>query len=175
MFSIVAVLLLLIVFAILFMASMKPDMFRVERSAVINAPPEKIFPYINELRRWDAWSPYEKKDPNMKRSFSGPPSGKGAAYAWEGNKNVGSGRMEITDAVPSSKIGIKLDFLKPIEGHNTAEFTLQPEGGATRVTWAMFGPANLLSKVMDTVIGMDKMIGTDFAAGLASLKRVAEG
>ena len=175
MFSVLAVIVVIALLGLLAVASQKPDIFRVERSTVINAPPENIFPHINELKRWAEWSPYEKKDPNMKRTFSGPPSGKGAAYAWDGNKNVGSGRMEITEAVPSSKVVMRLDFLKPFEAHNTAEFMLKPEGNATRLTWAMFGPATMMSKVMGTVMDMDKMVGGDFAVGLETLKKVVEG
>ena len=111
----------------------------------------------------------------MKRTYSGAASGKGAVYAWEGNRNVGSGRMEITEASPSSKVMIQLDFIKPFEGHNITEFTLQPAGGATNVTWTMQGPSPFITKVMGVFINMDKMIGRDFEAGLANLKSVAEG
>lgn len=159
---------------ILVYAATRPDSFRVERSATIKAPPDKIFGLIAELQGWTAWSPYEKKDPDMKRTFSGPASGKGAVYEWVGNKNVGQGRMEIVEATPPSKIAIKLDFLKPFEGHNTAEFTMTPAGDNTTVTWAMYGPSPYVAKVMGTVLDMDKMIGRDFEAGLAALKTVTE-
>ncbi|HEY6981855.1 SRPBCC family protein [Reyranella sp.] len=159
---------------ILVYAATKPDSFRVERSATIKAPPDKIFGLIADLRGWAVWSPYERKDPNMKRTFSGPASGKGAVYEWDGNKDVGRGRMEIVEATPPSKIAIKLDFLKPFEGHNTAEFTMVPAGDNTAVTWAMYGPSPYIAKVMGTVFDMDKMIGNDFEAGLAALKAVAE-
>ncbi|MGH8429221.1 MAG: SRPBCC family protein, partial [Solimonas sp.] len=106
-------------------AATRPDSFRIERSAAIQAPPEKIYPHIDDFHRWTAWSPWEKIDPALKRSYSGAPAGKGAAYAWEGNKNVGSGRMEITESSAPSRIVIKLDFMKPFEAHNTAEFTLR--------------------------------------------------
>src|SRR5207344_784877 len=122
-------------------AATKPDTFRVQRAASIKAPPEKIFPLLNELHNWSAWSPYEKKDPAMKRTFSGAPSGKGAVYEWDGDSNVGKGRMEIIDAASPSKVVIKLDFIKPFEGHNTAEFTMEPKGDNTVVTWAMYGPS----------------------------------
>ncbi len=159
---------------ILIYAATRPDTFRVQRSASITAPPDKIFALINDLHAWSAWSPYEKKDPAMKRTFAGAPAGKGAVYEWDGDKNVGKGRMEIIEAVPPSKAVIKLDFIKPFEGHNTAEFTLEPKGDGTIVTWAMYGPSPLMMKVMGLFMNMDNMIGNDFAAGLANLKAVAE-
>ncbi len=174
----IAAALVVVIAGILIYAATRPDNFRVQRSATIKAPPEKIYALINDLPGWRAWSPYEKKDPDMKRSFSGPPSGKGAVYEWDGNKNVGKGRMEITEATPPGKILIKLDFIKPFEGHNTAEFTMEPKGDSTVVTWAMYGPCPYVAKVMGVVMGlfidMDDMIGNDFAAGLANLKTVAE-
>lgn len=163
-----------VVAGVLIYAATKPDSFRVERSTTIKASPDKIFVLITNLRGWGAWSPYEKKDPNMKRTFSGSESGKGAVYEWDGNKDVGQGRMEIIEATPPSKVAIKLDFLKPFEGHNTAEFTMVPAGDNTTVTWAMYGPSPYIAKVMGTVLNLDKMIGTDFEAGLAALKAVAE-
>ena len=170
---------ILIVFAIalavvLLLAAMKPDTFRVERSASIKAPPEKIFPLIDDFHRWPAWSPWEKKDPAMKRTHSGAPAGKGAVYAWDGNKDVGKGRMEILESNPASKVAIKLDFIEPFEGHNTATFTLKPEGGATNVTWVMDGPAPFISKLMQVFMNFDKMIGKDFEEGLANMKAAAE-
>ena len=177
MFEIIAV--IAVVFAaaiavVLILASRKPDTLRVQRAASIKAAPEKIFPLINDFHAWRAWSPYEDRDPNLQRSYSGANSGKGAVYEWNGNKNVGSGRMEILDAPPPDKIVIKLDFLKPFEAHNTAEFTLVPQGDATTVTWLMHGPAPLLSKVMQLFMNMDNMIGKDFATGLSNLKRITE-
>lgn len=171
---VIAVLLALAIAVVLILAFRKPDTLRVQRSASIKAAPETIFPLINDFRAWRAWSPYEDRDPNLQRSYSGAGSGKGAVYEWNGNKNVGSGRMEILDAPPPNRIVIKLDFLKPFEAHNTAEFTLLPHGDTTNVTWLMHGPAPLLSKVMQVFMNMDNMIGKDFAAGLANLKRIAE-
>jgi hypothetical protein len=146
----------------------------VQRVLLIKAPPEKIFPHMNDLNAWRAWSPYEKKDPDMKRTLSGAPAGKGAVYEWDGNKNVGAGRMEITESTAPSKILIKLDFLKPFEGHNVATFTLVPKGDMTEVSWAMDGPAPMITKVMSTIMNLDKMIGDDFAVGLQNLKTLAE-
>jgi hypothetical protein len=160
--------------AILIFAATKPDTFRVERSASIKAPAEKIFPLINDFHTWDAWSPWEKKDPAMKRTHSGSGSGKGAVYEWDGNSDVGKGRMEIVESAPPSKIRIKLDFLKPFEGHNFAEFTLEPKGDSTNVTWVMDGPSPYIAKVIGIFCNMDRMIGKDFEAGLANMKAAAE-
>lgn len=170
----VVVVLLLAVGAVLAYAATRPDTFRVQRTTRIQAPPDKIFALIADLRGWTAWSPYETKDPEMKRAYSGAASGRGAVYAWDGNKNVGKGRMEIIEASPPSRIVLELDFLSPFEAHNTAEFTFVPDGGATTVTWAMFGPALYVGKVMGLFCDLDKMVGDDFAAGLAKLKAVAE-
>lgn len=175
--GIAVVVLIVAAAAVVAYASTRPDTFRVQRSASIKAPPDKIFPLINDYRNWPQWSPYETRDPDMKRTFSGAPSGKGAKYAWEGNKNVGSGAMEIIDTTPN-KILIKLDFMKPFEAHNIAEFTIQPQGDTTNVTtnvtWGMHGPVPLIGKVMHMVMDMDKMIGDDFAAGLEKMKAAAE-
>ena len=170
----IAAVLVVVVAGILIYAATRPDTFRIQRSTAIKAPPEKIFALINDFHAWSAWSPYEKKDPAMKRTFSGASAGKGAVYAWDGDKNVGTGRMEITDAASPSKIVIKLDFFKPFEGHNTGEFTMEPKGDNTVVTWAMYGPAAFMMKVMGIFMNMDNMIGNDFAVGLANLKAVAE-
>ena len=176
MLKIVGIVLLVVAVAVaglLAYAAMKPDDFRVQRSIAIKAPPEKIMAAVGDLKGWTAWSPYEKKDPGMKRAYAGAPSGKGAIYEWDGNKEVGHGRMEILELTPS-KVVIKLDFITPFEAHNTAEFTAVPQGDSTNVTWAMYGPSPYVAKVMQTVMNMDKMIGTDFEAGLQSLKTVAE-
>jgi len=170
----VAAALVVVVAGILIYAATRPDTLRVQRTATIKAPPEKIFALINDLRSWGMWSPYEKKDPAMKRTFSGAASGKGAIYEWDGDKNVGKGRMEITETTPPGKILIKLDFIKPFEGHNTAEFTMKPGSDGTVVTWAMYGPAAFMTKLIGIFMNMDAMIGNDFAAGLANLKAVAE-
>jgi uncharacterized protein YndB with AHSA1/START domain len=176
--AIIAVVLAIAIAVVLVLAATKPNTFSVQRATTVKAPPEKIFSLINDFHQWETWSPWEKKDPAMKRSFSGAASGKGAVYGWEGNKNVGSGRMEILDASLPSKIVIKLDFFKPFEGHNTAEFTMLPRGDATNVTtnvtWIMHGPASLMSKVMQVFMNLDKMIGKDFEAGLANLKGLTE-
>ena len=175
MFEIIAIIAVVLAIAIvLILAATRPDTFSVQRATTIKAPPERIFPLINDFHQWASWSPYENKDPAMKRSFGSAASGRGAVYAWEGNKNVGSGRMEIMDASAPSKIVIKLDFFTPFDGHNTAEFTMLPQGDATNVTWLMHGPAPFMSKVMQVFINLDNMIGKDFEAGLANLKRLAD-
>ncbi|HEV8691127.1 MAG TPA: SRPBCC family protein [Ideonella sp.] len=160
--------------ALLIFAATRPDSFRVERKTVIQAPPEKVFALINDFHLWPQWSPWEHLDRNMKRTLGGAAAGPGATYAWEGNKDVGQGRMEIKESVPASKIGIQLDFLQPFEAHNTAEFTLAPQGSGTEVTWAMYGPANYMTKLMSVFASMDKMVGPDFEKGLANMKAVAE-
>jgi uncharacterized protein YndB with AHSA1/START domain len=177
MFEIIAIIVVVLAIAIaiiLVLAATKPGTFSVRRATTVKAPPERIFPLINDFHQWGSWSPYENKDPAMKRSFSGAADGKGAVYGWEGNKNVGSGRMEILDTSEPSKIVIKLDFFTPFEGHNTAEFTMLPQGDATNLTWLMHGPASFMSKVMQVFINLDKMIGKDFEIGLANLKRLTE-
>jgi len=172
--TIVGAVVLATIAAILVYASTRPDSFRVERSTAMNAPPEKIFPYIDGLKRWTEWSPYEGRDPAMKRTYGGAESGKGAVYEWDGNDNVGKGRMEIVDSTPPHRVVIKLDFLKPFEGHNMAELTVEPKGSQTIVTWAMYGPSTFMTKLVGTFMDMDDMIGRDFAAGLAKLKTVVE-
>lgn len=173
MFKIIILALIVIVAIVLGVAATRPDSFRVQRSLVIKAPPEKIAPLIADFHAWSSWSPYEKRDPAMQRRFGGADSGTGATYAWDGNSQVGAGSMEILDA-SADKVRIKLDFLKPFEAHNTAEFTLQPQADGTVVTWAMYGPAPYFHKLMGLFMNMDKMIGTDFETGLASLKALAE-
>jgi uncharacterized protein YndB with AHSA1/START domain len=163
-----------LIVAVLILAGTKPDTFRVTRATSIKAPPEKIFPLINDFQQWSAWSPYEHKDPAMKRAFSGAQSGKGAVYAWEGDSQVGQGRMEIADTTAPSKIVLNLDFTKPMEGHNTVVFTMMPRGDVTDVTWDMNGPTPYIGKIVHVFINMDRMVGADFEAGLANLKNVAE-
>ena len=173
--AIIAVVLAIAIAVVLILAATKPDTFTVQRAAVVKAPPEKIFPLINDFHQWGTWSPWEGKDPGMKRTHSGMASGRGAVYAWDGNKNVGSGRMEILDTSSPSKIVIKLDFLKPFEAHNTAEFTMLPQGdGATNISWVMHGPAPFMSKMMQVFMNIDNMVGKDFEIGLSNLKKLTE-
>ena len=166
--------LLVLLFTIAAYATTKPDSFTVERKVSINAPPEKVFANINDFHAWDAWSPWAKLDPAMKTTIAGAPSGPGATYEWSGNSDVGTGRMEITEATPSSNVTIKLDFTDPFEAHNTTAFNLTPTASGTDVTWKMNGPNPYMSKVMSVFMSMDKMIGGDFEKGLAQLKAVSE-
>lgn len=160
--------------ALLGYAATRPDSFRIQRTATIKAPPAKVFALINDFNSWRAWSPWEKKDPAMKRTMGDIAAGIGASYAWDGNREVGKGRMEIVEASPPSRLTIKLDFIKPFEAHNTADFMLQARGDSTDVIWALSGPSPYLSKLMGIFFSMDEMVGKDFEAGLASLKTLAE-
>jgi hypothetical protein len=174
MLKTIGIIVVVLLAGVLIFAATKPDTFRVERAASIKAPPEKIFAILNDFQKWGSWSPWEKKDPAMKRTLGAATSGKGAQYAWEGNKDVGKGSMEIAESLPSSKLTIKLDFIEPFEGHNTVDFTLEPKGDSTNVTWTLHGPMPFISKVISVFCSMDSMIGKDFEAGLASLKAIAE-
>ena len=170
----VVVLAIVAVVVVLVIASTKPATFRVQRSITINSSPQQVGALINDFHNWDAWSPWAHLDPTMKTTYSGPASGVGSVYEWEGNSKVGQGRMEILATQPTDTT-IKLDFLKPFEGHNTTDFILVPEGTATRVDWVMVGPMALFpGKVMSVFTTMDKMIGPDFEKGLAKMKATAE-
>ena len=170
----IALLFVIAIAAVLGLAVTKPDTFRVERSASIKAPPEKIFAIVNDFHNWPSWSPWAKLDPAMKTTYSGPASGKGAVSTWDGNSEVGSGRIEITDSSPPSKVAMKLDMIKPMAAQNIVEYTLTPKDGATNVAWAMHGQQPFLGKVMSVFIDCDKMVGKSFEEGLANLKALAE-
>ena len=169
----IGLVLVALVAALLLFTATRPDSFSVERRIVIQAPPEKIQPFIADFHRWADWSPWERLDPAMKRTFGGPPAGVGATYAWQGNKDVGSGRMEVKAAAPD-KVRIQLDFIEPFEGHNMTDFVLASKEGGTEVRWVMSGPAPFVSKLMGVFVSMDSMIGKDFEKGLAQLKVAAE-
>ncbi len=168
---------MVLVIALLVYAATRPDSFRLERQTTIQAPPEKIFAHLNDFNKWTAWSPWEKLDPNMKRTYGASTIGKGATYAWAGDK-VGAGSMEILESNPSASLKIKLDFTKPFEARNLVDFTLKPMGvnGADgiQVTWAMYGPMAFINKLFGVFMSMDKMVGKDFEAGLRDLKAVSE-
>jgi uncharacterized protein YndB with AHSA1/START domain len=170
----IALVLIVAVLAVLAFAATRPDSFRLERSMIVKAPPEKVFALINDFQKWPLWSPWEKKDPSMRRSFSGASQGQGAVYSWEGNKDVGTGRMEIMESKLASKVSIKLHFMKPFEAQNTSEFSLTPKGDQTEVVWAMYGPQPFIAKLMGLVFNMEKMVGPDFERGLADMKVAAE-
>ena len=165
--------LVVVVAAVLGLATTKPDSFSVERQIVIAAPPAAIFANLDDFHRWAAWSPWEKLEPTMKKTFSGAANGPGAVYEWEG-KEVGHGRMTITDSTPNQKLDIKLEFIKPFEATDATVFELTPASAATKVRWNMSGSQNFMAKVMAVFMDMDKMIGKDFEAGLADLKRISE-
>jgi len=155
-------------------AALQPAAFHIERSTVIQAPPHKPFASVNDFRAWEAWSPWEGKDPAMKRTYEGEPTGAGAKYAWHGNKDVGEGRMTIETSDTPRRIGIKLEFIKPFPATNQATFTFAPESGGTKVIWGMDGNRNLMMKAFSLFVDMDKLVGPDFERGLSNLKRVAE-
>lgn len=166
--------LLAAVLALLAYASTRPDEFRVERRLRIAAPPELLWPLVGELRGFNRWNPYERKDPLTKGQYAGTPSGIGSRYAWQSDK-VGTGSLEITGQQAGRAVQMRLVFVKPFEAHNHAEFALQPTpDGATEVIWQMHGPANFMSKLMGTFMDMNKMVGRDFEDGLQNLRQIAE-
>ncbi|MEY2862139.1 MAG: hypothetical protein RL392_2597 [Pseudomonadota bacterium] len=174
MFKILLTIVIAVIAAALLYAATRPDSFRVERSTRINASPDKIFALISDFHQWEKWSPWEKIDPTIQRTYTGATQGPGAVYAWAGNKDIGQGRMEITEAAAPSKVLIKLDFITPFEAHNTVEFALLAQGTTTTVTQAMYGPSPFISKLMSLVFSMDKMVGGKYEEGLANLKVLAE-
>lgn len=162
------------VVVVLGLASRKPDSFRIERKVVIAAAPEKVFPYLEDPKKTLEWSPWEKKDPNLKKTFSGAAKGKGAVYEWDGNKDVGAGRLEITESVAPKTVVMELHFLRPMDDRGTARYEVAPAAGGSEVTWSMEGKSNFPSKIMCVFMDMDKMVGGEFEKGLASLKAIAE-
>ncbi len=172
--GVIALVLVVLVLGVLILASTKPAIFTVQRSLTVAAEPEQVLTHVRDFHRWKDWSPYEKLDPNLKRTFSGSDKDVGAIYEWEGNDKAGKGRMEVVESVPT-KVAINLDFFQPFECHgNLAEFTAVPDGKSTKVTWKMTGPNLFVGKVMSVFMDMDKMVGQDFEVGLANLKGLAE-
>lgn len=168
------VLAIIIVAGVLSYAATRPTQFSIARSVSIAAAPDVIFPLINDLHQFNRWNPFLKNDPAAKLTYSGPSSGKGAAHDWDGNSQVGKGRVEITESSPTSKILMKLDMVAPMEAHNRVEFTLEPKGGETQVTRAMSGEHSFAGKLIALIFSMDKMVGGSFEQGLAELKALAE-
>ena len=162
------------VLGLLIFAATRPDDFRVERKMLINAPPENIFGLVNDLRKWNSWSPWIKKDPNMKVSFRGPAVGAGSVYEWEGNHEVGKGIMKITGSSPNSRILMDLDFGEPFEAYNKVEFTFVPQEQATQVTWSIHGPQPYMAKLFTLFMDIEKAIGKDFMDGLSGIRAIAE-
>jgi Polyketide cyclase / dehydrase and lipid transport len=164
--------LLVAVFAIV--VAMQPEEFRVSRSATMSAPAPVVFAQVDDLHNWEKWNPWQKVDPAMKLQFSGPPSGVGAAYAWQGNKDVGEGQLSIIESRPSDLVRLKLEFLKPFAATNTAIFEFKPVGDKTQVTWSMEGRNNFFAKAIHLCMNMDKMVGGQFEKGLADMKTAVE-
>jgi uncharacterized protein YndB with AHSA1/START domain len=170
----IALALLALIGAVLVYAATRPDSFRVERSTTIHASPDKVYALIQDFKQWEAWSPWETIDPQIKRTYSGAPSGVGAVYAWQGNKDVGQGRMEIVEAAAPTRLVLKLHFITPFEARNTVEFVLQAQGDNTRVSQAMSGSSPFVAKLLGLFFSMDKMVGGKYEEGLAKLKSLAE-
>lgn len=172
--KILGLLILVVAGVVLYAQLTQPETFRVERAINIDAPADKIYAIVTDLRRGAEWSPYEKKDLAMKKTFSGPATGPGAKLAWDGNSDVGAGTLSIAEATAPSKVVLKLDMTRPMEGHNIIEYDLTAVGTGTRMSWSMHGPMNPVAKVMCLFISLDKMVGQDFEQGLKNLKTLAE-
>jgi len=164
-----AIAVLLAIVALAGFVATRPSEFLIVRSRTLAAPPEVVHAYVNDLHKWGEWSPWEKIDPGMQREYSGPPAGPGASYHWVGNEEVGEGRMTITGSVPPDSVTILLEFLKPFQATNTAQFDILRSGLGTEVTWSMSGHNNFVAKAMSLVMNMDKMVGGNFEKGLADL------
>ena len=172
LYGLVAIVLIITIFCLV--VAMQPAHYTVERSATINAPAPVVFAQVNDFHKWEAWSPWEKIDPNIKKEFSGAAAGTGAVYSWAGNNDVGEGRMTITDSRPGDLIKIKLEFVKPFTATNATDFIFTPQGNQTAVKWTMEGDNNFIGKAFGLFMSMDKMVGNDFEKGLAQMKSVAE-
>lgn len=174
MWPIVIAVAAIVILGLIVVIALQPADFIFERSAVIPAPPDRVFPHVNALRNWEAWSPWAKKDPAMEKRYDGPEEGVGARYAWNGNKDVGVGSMEIIETRPDDLVRLRLDFEKPMKATNTVDFMFKPEGEGTRVSWIMRGRNNFVGKAFGLFLSMDKMVGKDFEQGLASLGSAVE-
>ena len=164
-----------VIVVFLIVVALQPSDFKVERSATMRAPAPAAFAQVNDFQKWQAWSPWEKVDPQLKRQYEGPKAGTGAIYAWQGNKDVGEGRMTITESKPAELVRIKLEFFKPFAATNAAEFSFKPAGpDSTAVTWTMTGQNNFLSKAICMFVNMDNMVGGMFEQGLTQMKTVVE-
>jgi hypothetical protein len=163
-----------LVVVLLVVVALQPAAFRIFRSTTISAPPEAIFPHVNNLRAWKAWSPFEKLDPAMQQTYGGPPAGVGAIQSWSGNSKAGEGRLTIMESKPNDLVRLKLEFVRPFACCNNVDFTFKPEGSQTVVTWDMTGENGFMAKGFGLIMNMDKMVGKDFAEGLANLKSVVE-
>lgn len=170
------ILIAMAVFVILFVifVSLRPADFRYTRKGTISATPAEVFAHVNDFHNWEAWSPWAKLDPNATATFEGPSSGEGAKFHWAGNKEVGEGNMTIIESRPNDVIRIRLEFLKPFRATNMSEFTFEPRGSQTEVTWSMYGKNNFMAKLVGLFMDCEKMVGPQFEQGLANMKRVAE-
>ena len=170
------ILIVLVVILVVFVVivAMQPATYRITRTAAMSAPPADVFAQVNDLHKFQDWSPWAKLDPGLKQTYDGSPAGTGAIYSWEGNKKVGAGRMTITDSRTNDLVSMKLEFLKPFASTATTEFAFKPEGNQTSVTWSMFGENNFMAKAFCLFMDMDKMVGGDFERGLAQLKSLVE-
>lgn len=166
--------LLLVIVVLVIVVAVQPGELTITRSIAIAAPPDAVFPHVNDFHAWQDWSPWAKMDPNAKNSFDGPAAGKDAKFKWSGNNDVGEGTMTILDSVPNEKVHIQLDFVRPMACTNLVDFTFKPDKDQTLVTWTMAGQKNFIAKGMGLVMDMDKMVGGEFEKGLASLKAVVE-
>jgi hypothetical protein len=175
MINIILIIVVVAIIGLLIVVALQPADFRISRTGSISAPPSAIFPHVNNLHNWEAWSPWAKLDPNAKNSFEGAPEGVGAKLSWAGNNKVGVGSMMITESNPHNFIAFKLEFLKPMQATNIAEFTFKPDGSQTVVTWSMSGHNNFMGKLVGLIMNCDKMVGGQFQQGLAALKAVVEG
>jgi len=163
-----------VVIALVGVVAVQPSGFRIERTTTISAPPPAVFAHVNDFHKWEAWNPWAKLDPAMRQTYGGAAAGTGAIYTWAGNREVGEGRMTLTESRPTELIRIKLEFLKPFRATNTAEFTFKPDGDRTVVTWTMTGEKNFIAKAVGLVMNMDRMVGGQFETGLARMKSVVE-
>jgi hypothetical protein len=168
----IAIILVVVLAALTVFIATRPSEFRIARSRTVSAPPEVVHAYVNDFRKWSEWSPWEKRDPALRREFSGAPAGPAAVYSWVGNKEVGEGRMTITDSRPPQSITIRLEFIKPFAATNAAQFDFAQRGSGTNVTWAMSGRRNFIAKAISVFMDLDKMVGTEFEKGLATLDTV---
>ncbi len=167
--------LLALIAVICIVASFQPDDMQVTRSTTTTAPPEAVFKVVNDFRQWDSWSPWSKLDPAMKVTLEGPPEGVGAVYHWSGNNEVGEGTTRLIESKPSEKVGMKLEMVRPMAGTTDVQFTFQPEGTGTKVTWAMQGKRPFIGKIVGLFMDCEKMCGDQFNEGLANLKKIVEG
>jgi hypothetical protein len=174
MLTTILIVLAVVIIGLVIVVSLRPAEFRVMRSTRIVARPEAVFAEVNDLHRWEAWSPWAKLDPNAKSTYEGPRAGVGAVFAWSGNNQVGEGRMTIVESRPNELVGFKLEFTRPFKATNAAEFTFRPEGNQTVVTWTMSGKNNFLSKAMGLFVNCDTMVGGQFEKGLTTMKSVVE-